>query len=66
MKALMLAEANEDYIFKTVSSPIAPELKSEPKRSLIVILASLGGFLSLTIVFVFQYIKVISKSFNRN
>jgi len=64
MKALMLAEANEDYIFKTVSSPIAPELKSEPKRSLIVILASLGGFfLSLTIVFVFQYIKGNFKEF---
>lgn len=58
MKALMLAEASEDYIFKTVSSPIAPELKSEPKRSLIVILAALGGFiLSLTIIFVVQYIK---------
>lgn len=58
MKALMLAEASEDYIFKTISSPVAPEIKSEPKRSLIVILAALGGFiLSLTLIFVVHYIK---------
>ena len=42
MKALMLAEASEDYIFKTVSSPVAPELKSEPKRTLIVFLICLS------------------------
>jgi len=51
MKSLMLIEANEDYIFKTIDSAIVPENKSEPKRSLLVIVATIFGFL-ISILFV--------------
>ena len=56
MKKLMMVEANQEYIFKILDSPIAPELKSEPQRSLIVILGSmLGMMLSVLGVLVFHY-----------
>ena len=58
MKSLMLIEASEDYIFTVLNSPIAPELKSEPKRSTIVIFGTIIGFiLSLVLVLIFHYIK---------
>jgi LPS O-antigen subunit length determinant protein (WzzB/FepE family) len=58
MKRLMMVEANEDYIFKMLDSPIAPEMKSEPIRSLIVILGTiLGGMLSIFGVIAFYYPK---------
>ena len=50
MKSLMLIEANEDYIFKTIDSAIVPENKSEPKRSLVVIVATIFGF-AISILF---------------
>ena len=56
MKSMMLIEANEDYIFKFIDSPIVPEIKSEPKRSLIVILASMLGFvLSLMLTLIMHF-----------
>ena len=57
MKSLMMIEASEDYVFKIVSSPLAPELKSEPKRSVIVILGFLGSLLlSIIYILVTQFI----------
>ena len=44
LKSLMLIESNEDYIFKILYPAIVPEKKSEPKRSLIVIIATILGF----------------------
>lgn len=56
MKQLMMIEANEDYIYKILDAPIAPELKSEPKRSVLVILTTLFGFfLSIFLIFVKDY-----------
>ena len=47
---LMLIEANEDYIFKVIDPPIAPEEKSGPFRSIICIMAAfLGGMLGILI-----------------
>ena len=58
MKRLMMVEANDNYIFKVLDSPIAPELKSQPKRSLIVILVTiLGMVLSAVGVLVFNYTR---------
>jgi LPS O-antigen subunit length determinant protein (WzzB/FepE family) len=58
MKRLMMVEANDNYIFKVLDSPIAPELKSQPKRSLIVIWGTiLGMVLSALGVLVFNYIR---------
>jgi LPS O-antigen subunit length determinant protein (WzzB/FepE family) len=58
MKSLMLIESNSDYIFKTIDSSIIPEKKSEPKRSLIVIIATiLGFFISLVVVLILHIMK---------
>lgn len=59
IKSLMLVEANDEYIFKVVNSPTAPELKSEPRRSLIVILGALGGFIfGLLYILIVNYFKI--------
>ena len=58
MKRLMMVEANENYIFKVLDSPIVPEMKVKPKRSLIVILGTiLGIMLSVLGVLVLHYTR---------
>ena len=58
MKKLMMVEANANYIFKVLDSPIVPEKKSKPRRALIVILGSLlGMMLSSLGVLVFHYTR---------
>ncbi len=55
MQTLMLASTYNDYVFKVIDSPIAPELKSEPSRAFICIIGTLfGGILSLFIVFIYH------------
>ena len=44
MKSLMLVEANEEYVFKIINSPIAPELKYGPKRLMLIIASAFFGF----------------------
>ena len=62
MKRLMMVEANENYIFKVLDSPIVPEMKVKPKRSLIVILGTmLGMMLSVLGVLVLHYTRTSSK-----
>ncbi len=56
MKRLMMVEASDNYIFKVLDSPIVPEVKMKPRRSLIVILGSiLGVMLSVLGFIVFHY-----------
>ena len=43
LKRLMMLEASESYIFKYLELPIVPEMKSNPKRSLIVIIGTILG-----------------------
>ena len=58
MRTLMLASTNKAYVFKTIDSPIAPEVKSGPARSFICLLGTLiGGIISLLIVFVNHSIR---------
>jgi LPS O-antigen subunit length determinant protein (WzzB/FepE family) len=45
MKRLMMVEANENYVFKVLDSPIVPEKKSGPFRFLIVLAVSLIGII---------------------
>lgn len=40
---LMLIEANEDYVFKTIEPPYSPEERSSPNRALICIFGALFG-----------------------
>ena len=58
MKRLMMVEANDNYIFKVLDSPIVPEVKSQPKRSKIVIWGTiLGMVLSVLGVLGFHYTR---------
>tara|TARA_B110000879_G_scaffold42418_1_gene59898 strand:+ start:260 stop:1189 length:930 start_codon:yes stop_codon:yes gene_type:complete len=60
MQNLMLASSNKNYIFKTLDSPIAPEIKSSPQRPMICILGTLfGSILSLILVLILHYRKKI-------
>ena len=62
MKRLMMVEANKNYIFKVLDSPIVPEMKVKPKRSLTVILGSmLGMMLSVLGVLVLHYTRTSSE-----
>ena len=55
-KKLTLIEANKSYVFDYIDPPAVMEKKSEPKRSLICILAALtGGFLSVLVVLMKHY-----------
>ncbi len=57
-RTVMLANAQPEYVFKTVDPAVAPQEKSEPKRALIVVLAvMLGGMLGIFFVFVRAFIK---------
>ncbi len=52
-KSLMLAEVQEEFIFKVVDPAVVPELKAKPKRALIAVLGTLlGGMLGVAIVLV--------------
>lgn len=57
-RTVMLANAQNEYIFKTVDPAVAPQEKSEPKRALIAIVATiLGGMLGVFTVFVIAFIR---------
>jgi LPS O-antigen subunit length determinant protein (WzzB/FepE family) len=58
IQVLTLTEADKDYIFKPVSSPIVPERKSGPSRASICISGTLFGFMmSLFISLILHYRK---------
>ncbi|CAM3031970.1 Wzz/FepE/Etk N-terminal domain-containing protein [Vibrio mytili] len=52
-KSLMLAEVQDEFVFKTVDPAVVPELKDAPKRALICVLGTLlGGILGIAFVLV--------------
>ncbi|MFQ2633083.1 Wzz/FepE/Etk N-terminal domain-containing protein [Aeromonas caviae] len=52
-KTLMLAEVNQEYVFKVLDPAVIAEEKIKPKRALIVVLgALLGGMLGVMIILV--------------
>lgn len=51
----MLTDAYSDYIFSVLDPPISPEIKDSPRRSLIVILATLLGGMIATIAVLFRH-----------
>lgn len=57
MKTLMMIEASEFFVFKILDYPIVPEKKSAPKRSIIILLGIIFGFVLSSIVVVFQFYK---------
>lgn len=59
-KALMMAEAQDDYIFKIIDPPIVPESRSEPRRRLIVVVGMvLGGLIGVATVFFVNIVRNI-------
>lgn len=62
MQTLMLASSNDSYVFKTIDSPILPELKSSPNRATICIAITLfGGVLSVLLVLFKHYFMARKK-----
>lgn len=57
MQTLMLASSNKAYVFKTINSPVAPEYKSNPKRSLICILGTILGFILSMLIILINNVK---------
>ena len=58
MQTLMLAASNKAYVFKTIDSPIVPEVKSGPFRSIICVFGTIiGSFLSILVVFIQHYAR---------
>ncbi|HHF3408408.1 TPA: Wzz/FepE/Etk N-terminal domain-containing protein [Vibrio alginolyticus] len=52
-KSLMLAQAQDEFVFKVVDPAVAPELKSGPKRAIMCVLGTLlGGMLGVAIVLI--------------
>jgi uncharacterized protein involved in exopolysaccharide biosynthesis len=52
-RTVMLANAQQEYVFKTVDPAVVPQEKSEPRRALISIMATmLGGILGVFIIFI--------------
>ncbi|WP_220721008.1 Wzz/FepE/Etk N-terminal domain-containing protein [Agarivorans litoreus] len=52
-KTLMLAEANDDFVFKVVDPAVVAEQKVKPKRALICVLGTLlGGMLGVMMVLI--------------
>lgn len=57
-RTVMLANAQNEYIFKTVDPAVVPQEKSEPKRALIAIVSTLlGGMLGVFVVFIIAFIR---------
>jgi hypothetical protein len=57
-RTVMLANAQDEYIFKTVDPAVVPQEKNGPKRALIAIVATmLGGMLGVFTVFVIAFIR---------
>lgn len=57
-RTVMLANAQREYVFKTIDPAVVPQEKSEPKRALIAILAiMLGGMLGIFVVFIRAFFK---------
>jgi LPS O-antigen subunit length determinant protein (WzzB/FepE family) len=58
IKTLMLASSDDDYIYKTLDSPIVPEKKSAPGRALLCILGTLlGGLLGVILTLFLHFFR---------
>jgi uncharacterized protein involved in exopolysaccharide biosynthesis len=57
-RTIMLANAQPEYVFRTIDPAVAPQEKSSPKRALIAVLAAfLGGMLGVFIVFFRAFLR---------
>lgn len=57
-RTVMLANAQDEYVFTTVDPAVVPQEKSEPKRALIAVIATfLGGMIGTFIVFILAFFR---------
>lgn len=57
-RTVMLANAQSEYVFKTIDPAVVPQEKSEPKRALICVAATmLGGMLGIFTVLVIAFVR---------
>ncbi len=57
-RTVMLANAQDEYVFKTVDPAVIPQEKSDPKRALIAIVATMmGGMLGILLVFIIAFVR---------
>lgn len=57
-RTIMLANAQREYVFKTIDPAVVPQEKSGPKRALISVVATmLGGMLGVFVVFVLAFMR---------
>jgi capsular polysaccharide biosynthesis protein len=57
-RTVMLANAQQEYVFRTIDPAVVPQEKSDPKRVLIAVIATMfGGMLSIFIVFIRSFLK---------
>lgn len=50
LKRLMMVEANDNYIFRVLESPVVPEMNSSPNRTFIVIIGTILGFMLSSLI----------------
>jgi len=60
IQTVMLADASDEYLFKVIDPPIAPEQRDKPQRKIICIFGALIGFMFGI------FIALISLSFKKN
>lgn len=61
LRTIMLAEARQEYAFRTVDPAVVPEEKARPARSLICIAVTLFGGLCVTVFVVMRYLRIHGK-----
>lgn len=59
IKSLMLIEANDDYVFEIINSPLVAEKKTEPIRSQFVILSALVSLIFSFLFVLFRHFSFI-------
>jgi LPS O-antigen subunit length determinant protein (WzzB/FepE family) len=58
VQILMMTSVNDGYVYKTISSPISPEVNSSPNRPLIIFLGTLISlFVSIFFVIAYFFLK---------
>jgi len=58
MKTKMLAQLDDEYVFKVLDPAVVPEEKSKPKRALIAVVGTItGGMLGIFLVFILNFAR---------
>ncbi|EPM7948047.1 TPA: Wzz/FepE/Etk N-terminal domain-containing protein [Vibrio parahaemolyticus] len=64
-KSLMLAEVQDEFVFKVVDPAVVPEVKDSPKRALICMVFSFVGLLLGVLFVLFSFLSIKAKGKNK-